>query len=70
MSKKMTAEEKKWIDGASYEQLLRRWRFDTLGSKWFNGETFVYYKDRMDGLRIEIGAEEHARISKKVGWDR
>lgn len=67
----MTQNQKKWIDGASYEQLMRRWRFAVPDDPMFiaSTEVFGYYKKNMSEKRRKIGEHEHARISKKIGWD-
>jgi hypothetical protein len=39
----IAADRKRWIDNATYEQLLARWRFEPLGSPWFQGELGDYY---------------------------
>lgn len=61
-------ERKKWIDNASYEELLRRWRFAPTGSPWFQGEIGRYYEQVMMKKKAEVGDEQHAAISKKIGW--
>lgn len=57
-----------WIDRASYEKLLRRWRQEPSGSPWFLGEVGVYYQEAMARRRAEVGNEEHVRASKAIGW--
>ncbi len=62
----MTIEEmKKWIDDASYEDLLRRWRFDPPGSPWFQGKLGDYYQQMMNKKRETA---DHVAASKRVGW--
>lgn len=59
-----------WIDGASYEELLRRWRNAESGEALFIGAVGRYYKSRMDKLRTQEGGEaEHVRASKAIGWE-
>mgnify|MGYP003394873402 CR=1 FL=1 len=66
----MTSEEKAWIDGATYEQLLSRWRFQPVGtSTWFTGETGEYFATVMKTKRAEVGNAEHVRASKHLGWE-
>ena len=60
--------QKEWIDNASYEELLRKWRFAEIGDPFFTGEIGQYYAKKMDTKRNEVGNEEHVRISKKIGW--
>jgi hypothetical protein len=59
---------KKWIDEASYEQLLREWRNAPSGDPLFQDETGKYYAEVMKRKREEIGNEEHVRTSKAIGW--
>lgn len=60
---------KDWIDNASYESLLSRWRFASAGSPWFQGEVGQYYKEIMAKKRDEVGPSEAVRASKSIGWD-
>lgn len=62
----LTPENKKIIDAKSYEDLLRRWRFAPSGDPWFQGETGVYWGERMQKKRDS----DHSKISKKIGWDQ
>jgi hypothetical protein len=57
---------KDWIDNASYEELLRKWRFMPAGDPFFMGGVGGYYVKRMEEKYKEIGIEEHIRISKKL----
>ncbi len=59
---------KEWIDNASYESLLSRWRMAPAGSPWFQGDVGQYYKERMAAKRDEVGPGEHVRASKSIGW--
>ena len=47
----MTPEQKKWIDEASYEDLLRKWRFAPAGDPMFQGDTGEYYSKVMNEQR-------------------
>lgn len=62
----LTEENKKRIDGLSYEQLLSHWRFASIGDPWFQGETGDYWAKRMKDLRNV----NHSQVSKSIGWDR
>ena len=64
----MTEEMKHWIENASYEELLRKWRFATMGDPFFQGEIGLYYQDVMIRRRHEVGPAERIRASKVVGW--
>lgn len=56
----------KWIDNASLEELLRRWRFAPPGDPIFQGEVGAYLMDMISKKRTE-DPEEYVRISKKIG---
>lgn len=60
---------KEWIDGASYEDLLRRWRFSALGDSMFQGVTGKYYSDVMFKKKAALTPGEQVAASKSVGWD-
>lgn len=62
------AEMRAWIDQADYEALLRRWRLAPTGSPFFAGEVGQYYEARLAAKRREVGAAEHVRASKSIGW--
>ena len=64
----MTPEEKKWIDNATCEELLGRWRRAPSGSSWFIGETGQYYELVMNKKRSEVGTAKHVQASKNIGW--
>ena len=65
----MTPEQKAWIDNASYEQLLHKWRFAPLGDSWFQGECGEYYSKVMSEKR-NANSDEHIQASKSIGWER
>jgi hypothetical protein len=60
---------KNWIDHASYESLLSRWRNAPVGSPWFVGEVGDYYAQVMAQRRAEVGDAEHVSASKSIGWE-
>lgn len=67
----MKEDDKKWIDNATYEQLLRYWRFGPMGAAIFQGESGNYYAKRMKELRSAPGGDaEHIRASKVIGWKK
>ena len=66
----MTDDEKKWIDNATYEQLLKRWRFASVADDIFQGDTGIYYAEVMAKRRAEVGVDEAAAVSKRIGWGR
>ena len=61
----MTPEQHRWIDGASYEQLLEKWRFAPVGDPLFQGDTGDYYRDVMQQKKANC---DHVQASKNVGW--
>ncbi len=63
----MDANMKAWIDGASYLELLSRWRFAPSGSPWFQGELGIYYQYKLEAKKAEVGQAEHVRTSKILG---
>lgn len=66
---KLTDEAKAHIDALSYEELLLHWRFAPSGDPWFQGETGIYWSNRMHELRKQPGGEEkHTAASKIIGW--
>jgi hypothetical protein len=64
----MTKEQKEWIDTASYEDLLRRWRFAPTGDPLFQNEVGDYYAEVMRRRRNEVGPAVHTATSKRIGW--
>ena len=67
----MTDEMKARIDGMSYGELLRKWRFAPVGDPMFQGEAGDYFGERMKELRSRPGGDEkHVSASKSIGWDR
>lgn len=62
--------QKEWIDQASYEDLLRRWRFAPSGDPMFRGEAGEYYTKVMAEKRKKIGDAGHTQASKNIGWNR
>jgi hypothetical protein len=59
---------KYWIDNASYESLLNKWRNAPAGDPFFQGETGQYYSKVMARKRDEAGPGEAVRASKNIGW--
>jgi hypothetical protein len=58
---------KEWIDNASLEDLLRKWRFAPSGDPFFQEEVGDHYWRVMQAKR-EADPREWTRVSKKVGW--
>ena len=65
---KLTPENKAVIDGKTYLELLRGWRFLPAGDPWFQGETGEYWGQRMYDIG-QRNPEMHTRVSKQVGWE-
>lgn len=59
---------KDWIDKASYEELLTKWRFAPSGSPWFQGEVGKYFEEVMSKKRAEVGDAAAVQASKNIGW--
>ena len=68
MSTPMTEDQKKWIDEADIESLLRKWRFSPVGDTMFEGDTGQYYLKAMADKRDENPAA-YTAASKRIGWD-
>ena len=58
---------KQWIDAATYQDLLRKWRFASVGDPMFQGEIGEYYSKVMAEKRKTAN---HIQASKNVGWDK
>lgn len=63
----LTPENKQHIDSLNYAQLLNNWRNATVGDEWFQGETGVYWQDRMFALK-NADPEAAVQASKNIGW--
>ena len=59
-----------WINNASYQELLQKWRFAPSGSEWFQGEIGAYYSKVMFAKRDQVGPAEATRASKNIGWEK
>jgi hypothetical protein len=63
----MTNEQKAWIDNASYEMLLHKWRYAPLGDPYFqNKELSDHF---IKSMREKKETYDHVQASKNVGWD-
>ena len=56
------------IDTMSYEDMLRLYRFEPIGSKLFTSDIGAYFMDRFDYLRDTVSLQERVAASKNVGW--
>jgi len=59
---------REWIDNATYEELLRRWRSAPAGDPFFQGDAGDYYSAVMKRKRDEVGPAAHTAASKRIGW--
>ena len=66
----MTDEHRDWIDNATYEQLLRKWRFAKVGDPMFRDDTGDYYAKARARKKEEVGPEAAVAASKRIGWER
>lgn len=64
----MESENKEWVDNASYEELLRKWRFAPLGSA--NDIFNEHYRETMFRKKDELTHEEQVAVSKRGGWGK
>lgn len=64
------AKIKAQIDGMSYEQMLRRWRFAPSGDTIFQGDVGDYFAEVMKAKKNKLPHDEQVRISKNIGWSR
>jgi len=65
-----TKEITEWIDEATYQELLYKWRFEESGSPWFCGEIGDYYKKVMWKKRDMLSHADQVNASKSVGWEK
>lgn len=65
--KNLTDEEKAYIDNASTQELLRKWRFAPLGSDYFYGERGEYFKTVLFA-RQRADPAAWTAASKAIGW--
>jgi len=64
----MTESQQQWIDNASYQTLLGKWRNDLAGSPWFEGDVGEYFSKVMNEKKDKLSHSEQVRASKNVGW--
>jgi hypothetical protein len=69
MKGKMRKEHKEWIDNASYDQLLSKWRHAPLGDPFFMDDTGEYYSRIMGEKKIRLSHSEQVGASKRIGWE-
>jgi len=62
----VTPEQKDWIDNASYEQLLHKWRFTPAGDPFFSVDVGPDYEDVMQRKKQAV---DYVAAPKRLGWD-
>ena len=65
---KLTKENKEHINSLSYESLLSKWRFASVGDKWMEGETGEYWGKCMGEKRNTH--PDPVEVSKRLGWGK
>ncbi len=64
----MTYEEmKQWVDSATYEMLLVRWRDLPFDDPFFF-QLGEYYLQKIVDKRSEVGEEEHKKVLSRLSW--
>jgi hypothetical protein len=66
----MNKQLKQWIDNATYEQLLSKWRFADIGDCMFQGETGKYYSKILFEKRDQLDHKDQVQASKNIGWGK
>ena len=61
-------EMKTWIDNASYEELLKKWRYAKSRDPFFFGEIGQHYKKVVGEKKSRLTHEQQVAASKSVGW--
>jgi len=59
-----------WLENASYEELLRRWRFAPVGDPAFIGETGKLFSKVLFEKKAKFSPDEQVQASKNVGWGK
>jgi hypothetical protein len=68
----MTQQEMKdWVDNASYDELLSKWRFAPVDDPFFRADTGItdYYSNAMS-IKRAATYDNGVAASKRVGRDR
>lgn len=60
---------RKQIREASFEEILRLWRFSPIGSPVFEGPVGDLLTARYAAMRSSLSDAEWTALSKRVGWD-
>ena len=67
MKAKTVTDLKAWIDNATPEEIMRKWRFAEAGSEIFQGEVGKHFAKTYGQMRSSLGRDFTA-LSKKIGW--
>ena len=59
-----------WVDEASYEELLMRWRFAPSTDTIFHGDLGRHFVQTMASKKNALAISDQVTISKRVGWGR
>lgn len=62
------SEMRAWIDNASYEQLLYKWRMALSGDPFFMGDIGDYYSKVMSEKKNALSHADQVATSKSIGW--
>ncbi len=57
---------REWIDNASYQNLLSKWRSAPAGDPFFRGEIGQYYSKVMNEKKAQLASGEAVSISKAI----
>lgn len=57
------------ISRASPEEVLRLWRFEPIGSEYFEGKVGDALTSRIAEIRSTLSDTEWVALSKRVGWN-
>ena len=65
----MTEQQRKnAIDKMTYNQMLGLWRFEPIGSLWFQGEVGDYFKEKFAEKREPTDLTKFSK--EKIGWEK
>ena len=59
---------KRWLDTASYTELLTLWRHGDLKSPIFQGSIGLYFREIMRTKSKELSEDQLLAASESVGW--
>jgi len=57
-----------WIDEATYQQMLTRWREAPCGDQMMLGEIGEYFIEVLRQKRNQYTHDQQVMISKRIGW--